>query len=107
VTNKTVEAMQREYELFMNDLAAQFEVTQTVMQLVVVNLLEKSPDPVLGLERLKEAVENQYSGPAAPGQDPQDIERKRQFLLHHIAKFFAPMEETLRMASTKPGQATQ
>ena len=86
--NKSVEQLQRQLELHLNTISADQRVFETVLQVFLLNMIQKS---TIG-DQLLHAIRHQVLGSidnTMPGtEDPQGSERHKQLTKMRAEEFF-------------------
>ena len=100
--NATVEQLQRDLEICINQQAADLLVLQVTLQTVLCASLESDPKARQGLAMLKRRVLEALAQFSSGAEDAQGTERRKPLHLFRAEAFFQEIEETLGIAGTKP-----
>jgi hypothetical protein len=90
--SKSIESMQRQIELMLNELSSDVAVNRVVLQALLLNMTTVRPDL---LDALKEQVTGALRRSTPNLDDPQGGERKTQLTIMRAELFFQELEQAL------------
>jgi hypothetical protein len=95
-------------ELFMNEIQADVQVFQLVLQEFLANSLNVSANPKQILSELQRGIRKNAGTSANISADPKDGERLRLLTLARCDRFFAPLNRIfgVSLADTPPAGKT-
>jgi hypothetical protein len=101
--SKSVEQMQKQIELYLNQISADQKVFGTTLQILLLNMIQKgSVGP-----QLFHAIRDQVLGSIANtepgrGEDQQGAERHKQLTMMRAGEFFQVLGDAAGIAPSKP-----
>ena len=90
------------FELFMNELQADMQINQLVLQHMIGDTLLNIPDPQTTLRVLENQIRGSIENSSNVSDDAQDGERLKHLILARADRFFQPLKRRFGVPDEKP-----